>query len=155
MPGSAETRFGFIIDGIYVSGGAYMVGIVIVTHVMLGDALLACARHIMQRDVPNLAQLAVSKADDPDEVLEKARQLCAELNDGSGVLLLTDIFGGTPSNVANRLIEPGKIEAVAGVNLPMLVRALTYCHQPLDVVVSKAITGGLEGVLYMVPPEAD
>lgn len=132
-----------------------MVGIVIVTHVMLGDALRACARHIMQRDVPNLAHLAVSKADDPDEVLERARQICAELDDGSGVLLLTDIYGGTPSNVAGRLITPGRIEAVAGVNLPMLVRALTYCHQPLDVVVSKAITGGLEGVLYMTPPDAE
>lgn len=128
-----------------------MVGIIIVTHVMLGDALLACARHIMQRDVPNLAHLAVSKADDPDEVLERARQICASLDDGSGVLLLTDIYGGTPSNVVNRLIEPGRIEAIAGVNLPMLVRALTYCHQPLEVVVSKAITGGLEGVLYMTP----
>ena len=132
-----------------------MVGIVIVTHVMLGDDLLACARLIMQRDVPNLAHLAVSKADDPDEVLERARQICAELDDGSGVLLLTDIYGGTPSNVAGRLITPGRIEAVAGVNLPMLVRALTYCHQPLDVVVSKAITGGLEGVLYMTPPDAE
>ena len=130
-----------------------MVGIVIVTHVMLGDALLACARHIMQRDMPNLGHLAVSKADDPDEVLVRARQLCQKLDDGSGVLLLTDIFGGTPSNVANRLIQPGRIEAVAGVNLPMLVRVLTYCHQPLDVVVSKAITGGMEGVLYMLPPE--
>lgn len=132
-----------------------MVGIIIVTHVMLGDALLACARHIMQRDVPNLAHLAVSKADDPDDVLERARRICESIDDGSGVLLLTDIFGGTPSNVANRLIQPGRIEAVAGVNLPMLVRALTYCHQPLDVVVSKAITGGLEGVLYMTPSNAD
>lgn len=132
-----------------------MVGIVIVTHVMLGDALLACARHIMQRDVPNLAHLAVSKADDPDEVLERARRICESLDDGSGVLLLTDIYGGTPSNVAGRLIQPGRIEAVAGVNLPMLVRALTYCHQPLEVVVSKAITGGLEGVLYMTPANAE
>lgn len=130
-----------------------MVGIVIVTHVMLGDALLACARHIMQRELPNLGHMAVSKADDPEKVLEQARALCERLDDGSGVLLLTDIFGGTPSNVANRLIQPGRIEAVAGVNLPMLVRALTYCHQPLEVVVSKAITGGMEGVLYMLPPE--
>lgn len=128
-----------------------MVGIVIVTHVMLGDALLACAQHIMGRAMPNLAQLAVSKADDPDEVLQRARELIATLDDGSGVLLLTDIFGGTPSNVAGRLIEKGRVEAVAGVNLPMLVRALTYCHQPLEIVVSKAITGGLEGVLYVMP----
>ncbi|BCL76566.1 PTS fructose transporter subunit IIA [Jeongeupia sp. HS-3] len=128
-----------------------MIGIIIVTHVTLGDALYACAQHIMGRPLPNLAQLAVSKADDPDTVVLRARELIEQLDDGAGVLLLTDIYGGTPSNVANRLIIPGRIEAVAGVNLPMLVRALTYCHQPLEVVVSKAITGGLEGVLYMLP----
>lgn len=132
-----------------------MVGIIIVTHVMLGDAFMACAQHIMGREMPNLAQLAVSKADDPDEVVARARRMIEALDDGSGVLLLTDIFGGTPSNVANRLIVPGRVEAVAGVNLPMVVRALTYCHQPLEIVVSKAITGGLEGVLYMLPPAAD
>jgi mannose PTS system EIIA component len=131
-----------------------MVGIIIVTHVMLGDALLACAQHIMGREMPNLGHLAVSKADDPDEVVARAQRMIESLDDGSGVLLLTDIFGGTPSNVANRLIQPGRVEAVAGVNLPMLVRALTYCHQPLEIVVSKAITGGLEGVLYMLPPPA-
>ncbi|KAF0814716.1 PTS system mannose-specific EIIAB component [Andreprevotia sp. IGB-42] len=128
-----------------------MVGIIIVTHVSLGDALMSCAQHIMGRPLSNVSQLAVSKADDPDKVVERARQIITSLDDGSGVLLLTDIYGGTPSNVANRLIVPGRVEAVAGVNLPMLVRALTYCHQPLETVVSKAITGGLEGVLYMLP----
>ncbi|MGL4605532.1 MAG: PTS sugar transporter subunit IIA [Iodobacter sp.] len=128
-----------------------MVGIIIVTHVSLGEALVSCAQHIMARDLPNLRQLSVSKADDPDEVVRHASQLISDLDDGSGVLLLTDIYGGTPSNVAQRLVIAGKVEAIAGVNLPMLVRTLSYSHQPLEVVVSKAITGGLEGVLYMLP----
>jgi PTS system ascorbate-specific IIA component len=67
-------------------------------------------------------------------------------------LVLSDIYGGTPSNIAYRLIQPGRIEAVAGVNLPMLVRTLNYANEPLEVVVSKAVTGGLEGVIYMLPP---
>ncbi|WP_028450527.1 MULTISPECIES: PTS sugar transporter subunit IIA [Chitinibacter] len=128
-----------------------MVGIIIVTHYSMGEALMTCAQHIMGRPLPNLGQLAVSKADDPEQVLQRAKALIAELDDGDGILLLTDIYGGTPSNVANRLIEAGKIEAVAGVNLPMLVRALSYSHQSLEIAVSKAITGGLEGVLYMLP----
>lgn len=128
-----------------------MVGIIIVTHYSMGEALMTCAQHIMGRPLPNLGQLAVSKADEPDEVLRRAQALIDELDDGSGVLLLTDIYGGTPSNVANRLISAGRVEAVAGVNLPMLVRALSYSHQSLDIAVSKAITGGLEGVLYMLP----
>jgi PTS system mannose-specific IIA component len=129
-----------------------MVGIIIVTHVSLGEALVSCAQHIMARDLPNLLQLSVSKADDPDDVVRRARQMISDLDDGSGVLLLTDIYGGTPSNVAQRLVEAGRVEAIAGVNLPMLVRTLSYSHQTLDIVVSKAITGGLEGVLYMLPP---
>ncbi len=128
-----------------------MVGIIIVTHVSLGEALVSCAQHIMARELPNLLQLSVSKADEPDEVVRRAREMISKLDDGSGVLLLTDIYGGTPSNVAQRLVVAGKVEAIAGVNLPMLVRTLSYSHQALEVVVSKAITGGLEGVLYMLP----
>lgn len=128
-----------------------MVGIIIVTHVSLGEALVSCAQHIMARELPNLLQLSVSKADEPDEVVRRASEMISKLDDGSGVLLLTDIYGGTPSNVAQRLVVSGKVEAIAGVNLPMLVRTLSYSHQALEVVVSKAITGGLEGVLYMLP----
>jgi len=65
------------------------------------------------------------------------------------------MLGGTPSNIASRLIRPGEIEAVSGVNLPMLVRALSYSQQTLDVVVSKAVTGGLEGVVYIIPGEGN
>ncbi|MFC7419919.1 PTS sugar transporter subunit IIA [Iodobacter arcticus] len=131
-----------------------MVGIIIVTHVSLGEALVSCAQHIMARELPNLLQLSVSKADEPDEVVRRASEMISKLDDGSGVLLLTDIYGGTPSNVAQRLVVAGKVEAIAGVNLPMLVRTLSYSHQALEVVVSKAITGGLEGVLYMLPSSA-
>ncbi|MEJ2793032.1 PTS fructose transporter subunit IIA [Iodobacter sp. LRB] len=131
-----------------------MVGIIIVTHVSLGEALVSCAQHIMARDLPNLLQLSVSKADEPDDVVRRANEMISQLDDGSGVLLLTDIYGGTPSNVAQRLVKAGKVEAIAGVNLPMLVRTLSYSHQALEVVVSKAITGGLEGVLYMLPGSA-
>ncbi|NHQ86044.1 PTS fructose transporter subunit IIA [Iodobacter sp. HSC-16F04] len=131
-----------------------MVGIIIVTHVSLGEALVSCAQHIMARDLPNLLQLSVSKADEPDDVVRRANEMISQLDDGSGVLLLTDIYGGTPSNVAQRLVRAGKVEAIAGVNLPMLVRTLSYSHQALEVVVSKAITGGLEGVLYMLPGSA-
>ena len=131
-----------------------MVGILIVTHGNLGVTLAECAQHILQRELPHLAVMAVDKNDDPDRKLAEARELVRGLDDGSGVLLLSDIFGGTPSNIASRLIEPGRIEAVAGVSLPMLVRSLCYAGQPLETVVSKAVTGGLEGVLYIVPGDA-
>ena len=128
-----------------------LVGILIVTHSQLGEALLHCAEHILGRSAPNLACLSVSKHEDPLAVVDRARELLARLDAGSGVLVLTDMYGGTPSNIANRLTTPGQVEAVAGVSLPMLMRALTYSRETLESVVSKAITGGWEGVVYMLP----
>ena len=127
------------------------VGILIISHNLLGEALIHCAEHIMSRPLPQLAHLSVSKHDDPVEVLARAQAEVDRLDQGVGVLLLTDIYGGTPSNIANRLIQSRRIEAVAGVSLPMLIRALTYSSQGLEVMVSKAITGGWEGVVYMLP----
>jgi PTS system ascorbate-specific IIA component len=129
-----------------------MVSLVLITHESLGASLIECAQHIMCVPVTNLAQLAVSKHDDPDEVCKRAQMLVHSMDRGSGILLLTDIFGGTPSNIATRLIIPGQVEAIAGVNLPMLVRALTYSEQPLPIVIQKALMGGQEGVLYITPP---
>ena len=128
-----------------------MVGILIVTHGDLGMSLSQCAQHILQRDLPNLAVMAVDKSDDPDRKLAEARELVSALNTGAGVLIFSDIFGGTPPNIASRLVEPGHIEAIAGASLPMLVRSLCYASLPLEQVVSKAVTGGLEGVIPIQP----
>jgi PTS system ascorbate-specific IIA component len=62
---------------------------------------------------------------------------------------MTDIYGATPSNIATRLLVPGRVEGIAGVNLPMLIRALTYRGEPLEMVVAKALSGGTEGVTRM------
>jgi PTS system mannose-specific IIA component len=132
-----------------------MVGILIITHGNLGVGLAENAFHVLGKTWENLETLAVEKSEDPDMKLTVARSLVAGLDDGDGVLVLSDMLGGTPSNIASRLIQPGKVEAVAGVNLPMLVRALSYSLQTLDVVVSKAVTGGLEGVVYIIPGEGE
>ena len=78
-----------------------------------------------------------------------AHRLANEVDQGQGVLVLSDICGGTPSNVVNRLVVPGRIEAVCGASLPMLVRVLTYRNRPLAEVVEKALSGGTEGVLRL------
>ena len=132
-----------------------MVGILIITHGRLGAALAENAFHILGRQWDNLETLSVDKSEDPDMKLAVAQTLVAGLNRGSGVLVLSDMLGGTPSNIASRLIRRGEVEAVTGVNLPMLVRALSYSAQSLDVVVSKAVTGGLEGVVYIIPGEGN
>ena len=130
-----------------------MVGILIITHGTLGESLLHCASHILGNRPRSLAQIGITPQDDPQLILPQALRLARSLDDGSGVLIFTDIFGGTPSNVASRLLIPNKIEGVAGVNLPMLIRALTYRTESLSAVVEKALSGGMEGVVHMPPPE--
>ena len=71
------------------------------------------------------------------------------VDSGEGVLILTDIWGATPSNIAMKLLVPGKIEGVAGVNLPMLLRALTYRERDMETLLSRAISGGCDGVMRM------
>ncbi len=125
-----------------------MIGILIITHGELGNSLLHCAHHVMGIDPPFLMQLGVSIHDDPTNLLPKAREMVRHLDQGDGVLVLSDIYGATPCNIACRLVEPGKVEGVAGVSLPMLVRALSYRHEILPIVVEKAMSGGLEGVVH-------
>jgi PTS system ascorbate-specific IIA component len=72
-----------------------------------------------------------------------------QLDGGEGVLVLTDILGATPSNIATRLLKPGRVEGVSGASLPMLIRALTYRDEPLADVVDKAVSGGCEGVVHL------
>lgn len=126
------------------------VGILLLTHGRLGEALLDCARHVLCGHVP--AQLAVLSAgqDEPvDEVEAKARQMAAHLDQGAGVLVLTDLLGATPARVATRLIEAGRVEALSGVSLPMLLRAINYRHKPLADVAKKALLAGTECTLAM------
>ena len=130
-----------------------MVGILIITHGMLGDSLIHGATHVMGGRPPQLAHISVGMNDDPQAILPQALAQIASLDQGAGVLLLSDVYGATPSNIASRLLVPGKVEGVAGVNLPMLVRALTYRNEPLKTVVAKAVSGGIEGVMQMPMPQ--
>ena len=124
-----------------------MIGILIITHGTLGESLIHCASHVLNKRPPRLKQLGVTAQDDPALLLPQARALVKELDDGAGLLILSDMYGGTPSNLAAKLVVPGKIEAVAGVSLPMLIRVLTYRDRDLQTIVTKAISGGCEGVI--------
>jgi mannose PTS system EIIA component len=128
-----------------------MVGILIIAHGTLGESLIHCASHVLNKRPARLKQLGVTAQDDPLLLLPHARALVKELDDGSGVLILSDMYGGSPSNIAGKLLIPGRIEGVAGVNLPMLIRALTYRDRPLATLLLKAVSGGCEGVMRIPP----
>src|SRR5260370_23764613 len=126
-----------------------MIGILIVSHGAFGESLIHSASHVLGKRPLFLRQLGVTVHDDPDDLLPVAEDLIRFLDQGQGVLVMTDVYGATPSNIAARLLKPGKVEGVAGVNLPMLIRALTYRDKPLASVVEKALSGPAEGVLRM------
>ena len=132
-----------------------MVGILIIAHGTLGESLIQCASHVMGGRPPLLLQLGVSMHDDPTRVVQQARDMVRQLDQDDGVLVLTDVYGATPSNIAARLLVPGHVEGLAGVSLPMLVRALTYRNEPLRTVLAKAMSGGVEGVFRMPPAIAN
>jgi PTS system mannose-specific IIA component len=126
-----------------------MIGILIVSHGAFGESLIHSASHVLGKRPLFLRQLGVTVHDDPEAILPVGEDLIRFLDQGEGVLVLTDIYGATPSNIAMKLIRPGRVEGVAGVNLPMLIRALTYRDEPLGSVLEKALSGATEGVMRM------
>ncbi|MGA8048556.1 MAG: PTS fructose transporter subunit IIA [Burkholderiales bacterium] len=126
-----------------------MIGILIISHGALGESLIRAASHVLGARPVAVRQLGVTVHDDPEVLLPLARDLVRELDEGGGVLVLADIYGATPGNIAMRLLDKGRVEGLSGVNLPMLVRALTYRNEPLATVVEKALSGGVEGVVHM------
>jgi len=126
-----------------------VIGVLLITHGRYGEDLLLSASHVLGRPLAQTGHLAVSIKDDPDTMLREARELLHSLDDGSGVLVMTDMYGATPCNVATQLISEGNVEAVSGVSLPMLVRSLAYRDAPLAKVRDKAVLGGTEGVVHI------
>jgi PTS system ascorbate-specific IIA component len=126
-----------------------MIGILIIAHGTLAESLIHCASHVLGKRPMRVRQLGVTIHDDPAAILPQAQDLVTHLDDGNGVLILTDIYGATPCNLASKLLQAGHVEGIAGVNLPMLIRALTYRDQPLEKMIAKAISGGCEGVVRM------
>ncbi len=129
-----------------------MIGILIISHGAFGESLIHSASHVLGKRPLYVRQVGITVHDDPDTLIPVAVDLVRTVDRGAGVLVLTDIYGATPSNVATRLLKPGHVEGIAGVNLPMLIRALTYREEDLATVVAKALSGGTEGVTRMQPP---
>jgi len=126
-----------------------MIGILLITHDTLGEALLQCACHVLNKRPEQFLQLGVAAGDDPNDLLPLAKKMLKLVDSGEGVLVLTDIYGASPSNLASKLLQPGKIEGLAGVNLPMLLRAISYREKGMEILLARATGGGRDGVLNM------
>ena len=126
-----------------------MIGILLITHGTLGESLVQNVCHVLNKRPPLLAQLGVAAQDDPLDILPLARILVNEVDEGDGVLILSDILGATPANLTLKLLVPGRIEGVTGVSLPMILRALTYRKNEMKILVQKAVSGGRDGVINL------
>lgn len=122
-----------------------MVGILLLTHAPLGHAFIEAAAHVFRSPPERLEAIDVIADQNPDDVRELAKQAIERINDGSGVLVITDVMGATPSNCTLQLCMPGEVEVIAGISLPMLLRAITYRHNTLDVALEMALAGGQNG----------
>lgn len=127
-------------------------GILIIAHAPLASALRQCVAHVFPDRVEGVLAFDVQPDASAQDSLATARQLAGQFG-GAPLLLLTDVMGATPCNVARQLLGSLPARLVAGVNLPMLLRAVTYQEQPLDELVARAVSGGSQGMLQ-VPASA-
>ncbi len=130
-----------------------MNAILLIAHAPLANALRQCALHVFPDCGGTVTAIDVQPNLSPDETLATARIAMEQLRQGphgiKGVLVLTDIFGATPSNVAQKLVDGVTSRLITGVNLPMLLRAVSYRHEPLETLVSRAVMGGTQGVMQV------
>lgn len=122
--------------------------ILLIAHAPLAHALRECALHVFADCGDSVAALDVQPNEPPEDTLAQARILLEQLGADS-TLVLTDVFGATPCNVAQRLVDGVRSRLVTGVNLPMLLRAVSYRAEPLDSVVTRAVVGGTQGVMQV------
>lgn len=128
------------------------VGILLVTHGKLGHFLLDCMRDMIGQ-LPLAADvLEVRRVQSHEVLINQGTKMIERLNSGAGVLMLTDAFGSTPSNIANKLSALHGSPVVSGVNLPMLVRVFNYPRADLDEIAKLAVEGGQRGIILCPRP---
>lgn len=124
-----------------------MIGVLLVTHGQLGRHLVDTVTGMLGGLSLPTDVLEVHRESDPDVLIESVRAAAEELDAGAGVLILTDAFGSTPSNIANRAADGKRRRVVAGVNLPMLVRIYNYPELELDAIAEGAVEAGKQGIM--------
>jgi len=130
-------------------------GLLLITHGNLGRDMLDVASAILGGCPLHVEAIAVSSDSDPDEVYEAASRTCSELDRGDGVLVLTDLYGSTPSNISTRLIERHNVKVISGASIPMLMRVLNYPRLNLEELGQKAVSGAHDGVIITSRKQAN
>lgn len=126
-----------------------MVGVLLISHQGIGREMLATAATLFDPFPLPIRVLSISPQEDIEAARKRGLLLADEIARGEGLLILTDAFGSTPSNIASSILERYRpAHLVAGLSLPMLIRVLNYARLPLDELVIKAISGGHDGIVH-------
>lgn len=124
------------------------VAVLLITHGRLSQNLVETVTEMLGGRLSLATDvLEVRTVQDPELLVKQGLRLTEKLDQGDGVLLLTDAFGSTPSNIANKVAQAGRCRVVAGVNLPMLIRIYNYPKLKLDALARTAVEGGQRGVM--------
>jgi PTS system ascorbate-specific IIA component len=123
------------------------VGIVLIAHDGIGPALAGTAHFVLGELPAPVRIVTVSRDSQPDDIAERLEAVAAELDQGDGILILTDMYGATPTNIAQRIAAGRPVRIVTGVNLPMLLNVLNFPRRGLDDLARAALEGGRDGVL--------
>lgn len=123
------------------------IGLLLITHDDIGASLLSTAINMFGRCPLDYKNLSVTAGCDPDSCRQQAQDHIEALESGDGVLVLTDMYGSTPCNVASAMISPGRVNVIAGISLPMLVRLFNYPCLNLEQLTHKAVSGGHDGIM--------
>ena len=126
-----------------------MVGIVLITHGSLGQSLIDCAKHFIGDPLKNIIAVGINGSVSIEAMIKQAAEAISNVDDGSGIIVLTDMYGGRPSNITKKLLKTDNIYGISGVNLPMLIRVLTYREKDIKTLVKKGLSGGSEGVMQI------
>lgn len=126
------------------------VAVLLITHDKIGQAMLDTAGKIIGSMPLTIERFGISMNASLEDTLDKAHERIDKLDEGDGVLILTDLYGATPSNIARQL-QSGNIAVITGLNLPMLIRVLNYPQLSLPDMVDKAVSGGHDGIIVTLP----
>jgi PTS system ascorbate-specific IIA component len=127
------------------------IGLLLITHSRIGETMLEIAGKMLEGAPLAVECLPVAIDSNPDKLIEQASSIINCLDQGHGVLVFTDMYGSTPSNIAYKLAQKGRVNVISGINLPMLIRTLNYQTMDLDALTEKAVSGGKEGIICCEP----
>lgn len=133
-----------------------MIGVIIITHQSLDNAYRTLAQHFFPDTPDNIRILGIKNTEDHEDVIAQTNCLMQEINADQGVLVLADIFGATPCNAARKLVVPGKIAMLTGLNVPMMIKAIQYSDSGISLAefTAKVKQAAIDGILDITsPPE--